>query len=60
VLAYAAIKSGARMPGVKTHNFGAKIAEFRHEPWRHRASFDPYAGVISCMPTHQSIDPLWN
>ena len=30
VLAHAAIKSGARMPGVKAHNFGAKIAESMH------------------------------
>ena len=54
------LKSGTRMPGVKTHNFEAEIAEFMHEPWRHRSSFDSYAGVVSCMPTHHSIDLFWN
>jgi hypothetical protein len=49
-----------RMPGVKTHNFEAAIAEFMHEPWRHPSSFDSYAGVVSCMPTHHSIDLFWN
>ncbi|MDQ6702695.1 MAG: hypothetical protein M3Z96_06130 [Pseudomonadota bacterium] len=53
-------KSGTRMPGVKTHNFEAEIAEFMHEPWRHRSSFDPYASVISCIPTHHSINLFWN
>ena len=54
------LKSGTRMPGVKTHNFEAEIAEFMHEPWRHRSSFNSYAGVVSCMPTHHSIDLFWN
>jgi hypothetical protein len=53
-------KSGTRMPGVKTHSFEAEVAEFVHEPWRHRSSFDPYASVISCIPTHRSIDLFWN
>ena len=48
------------MPGVKIHNFEAEIAEFMHELWRHRSSFDPYAGVISGIPTHHSTDPFWN
>jgi hypothetical protein len=53
-------KSGTRMPGVKRRNFDAEIAEFMHEPWRHRTSFDSYAGVISCIPMHHSIDLFWN
>jgi|SRR5664279_850897 len=54
-------KSGTRISDVKTHNFEAKIAELMHEqPWRHRSSLDPYAGVISCIPTHDRIDLFWN
>jgi hypothetical protein len=54
------LKSGTRMPGVKTHNFEAEIAEFMNEPWRHCSSFDSYAGVVSCMSTHHSIDLFRN
>ena len=43
-------ESGTRMAGVKTRNFEAEIAEFMHEPWRHRTSFDSYAGVILMTP----------
>jgi hypothetical protein len=30
-----------------------------HEPWRHRSSFDPYAGVIPRMATHHNADLFW-
>ena len=51
-------KSGTRMPGVK--KFEAEVAEFMHEPWRHRSSFDPYASVIFWIPTRHIIDLFWN
>ena len=33
------------MPGVETNDFEPEIAEFMHQPWRHRSGLDPYAGV---------------
>jgi hypothetical protein len=53
------LEGGTRMPGIKTHNFEAEIAEFMHEPWRHRSSFDSYVGVIPRIATHQSADLFW-
>jgi hypothetical protein len=53
------LKSGSRMPGIETNDFESKMAEFMHQPWRHRSSLDPYADVFSRMPTHQTADLLW-
>jgi hypothetical protein len=54
------LEGGARMPGIETNDFEPEIAEFMRQPRRHRSSFDPYASVISCIPTHHSIDLFWN
>jgi hypothetical protein len=37
-----------------------EIAEFVHQPWRHRSGLDPYAGVIPRMPADQNADLFWN
>jgi hypothetical protein len=42
------------MPGIQTNDFEPEIAEFMHEPWRHRSGLDPYASVIPRMPAHQT------
>ena len=47
---------GTRMLGIETNDFKPKIAEFMHQPRRHRSGLDSYANVISRMPTHQKVD----
>jgi len=34
----------------------ARIAEFMHQPWRHRSGLDPYAGLVPRMPVDQNGD----
>src|SRR3984893_8374385 len=48
------------MPGIETNDFEPEIAEFMHQPWRHRSGLDPYAGVIPRMPADQNGDLFWN
>jgi hypothetical protein len=48
------------MPGVETKDFESEIAKPMRQPWRHRSSLDPYADVISHMPTHYTMDLFWN
>jgi hypothetical protein len=44
------------MPRVKARNVERSAAQLMHEPWRHRASFDPDAGVVSSMPPNSQLD----
>jgi hypothetical protein len=53
------LKGSACMPGVETNDFEPEIAEFMHQPWRHRSGLDPYAGVIPRMPADQNADLFW-
>jgi hypothetical protein len=53
-------EGGTRMSGIETNHFEPEIAEFMHQPWRHRSGLDPYAGVISRMPADQNADLFWN
>ena len=53
------LEGGACVPSIETNDFESTIAEFMHEPWRHRAGLDPYAGIISRMPAHQNADLFW-
>ena len=46
------------VPGIETNDFEREIAEFVHEPWRHRSGLDSYAGVISRSPADQNSDLL--
>jgi hypothetical protein len=48
------------MPGIETNDFEPEIAEFMHQPWRHRSGLDPYTGVIPRMPADQNGDLFWN
>jgi hypothetical protein len=50
------LESGAGMPSVETNDFKSESAEFMHQPWRHRASLDANAGIISRMSAHHSGD----
>jgi transposase len=50
------LEGGAGVPGVETNDLKPQSAKFMHEPWRHRASLDPNAGVISRMSAHRSGD----
>jgi hypothetical protein len=50
------LKGGSCMPGIETYDFEPKIAEFMHQPWRHRSGLDSYADVISRMPQHHIAD----
>jgi len=44
------------MPGIETNDFEPEIAEFMHQPWRHRSGLDPYTGVIpACRRTKTVI-----
>src|ERR1700730_12109218 len=54
------LEGGARMPGIETNDFEPEIAEFMHQPWRHRSGLDPYAGVIPRMQADQNGDLFWN
>ena len=47
------------MPGIETNDFEPEIAEFMHQPWRHRSGLDPNAGVIPRVPAHQNADLFW-
>ena len=42
------------MPGIETNDFEPEIAEFMHQPWRHRSGLDPNAGAIPRVPAHQN------
>jgi hypothetical protein len=53
------LKGGTRMPSIETNDFEPEIAEFMHQPWRHRSGLDPYAGVIPRMPADQNADLFW-
>ncbi len=33
-------------------------AQFMHEPWRHRAGFNPNASIISSMSPHSPLNCL--
>jgi hypothetical protein len=46
--------------GACGNDFGPEIAQFMHQPWRHRSGLDPYAGVISRMPADQNAHLFWN
>jgi hypothetical protein len=54
------LEGGARMPGIETNDFEPEIAEFMHEPRRHRSGLDPYSNIISRMPMHHTADLFWN
>ena len=54
------LEGGTRMPGIETNDFEPEIAEFMHQPWRHRSGLDPYAGVIPRMSADQNADLFWN
>jgi hypothetical protein len=54
------LKGGSCMPGIETYDFEPKIAEFMHQPWRHRSGLDSYADVISRMLQHHIADLFWN
>ena len=54
------LEGAARMPGIETNDFEPEIAEFMHQPWRHRSGLDPYAGLVPRMPTDQNGDLFWN
>jgi hypothetical protein len=54
------LEDAAPMPGIETNDFEPEIAEFMHQPWRHRSGLDPYAGVIPRMPADQNGDLFWN
>src|ERR1700730_13269682 len=54
------LEGGTCVPGIETNDFEPEIAEFVHEPWRHRSGLDPYAGVIPCVPTHETADLFRN
>jgi hypothetical protein len=54
------LEGGTCVPGIETNDFEPEIAEFVHEPWRHRSSLDPYPSVISRMPADQNADLFWN
>ncbi len=50
------LEGGARMPGIETNDLEPEIAEFMHQPWRHRSGLDPYTGVIpACRRTKPVI-----
>ena len=51
-----AITGCPHMPSVETNDFKSESAEFMHQPWRHRASLDANAGIISRMSAHHSGD----
>ena len=56
------LEGGACVPCIKTNDFEPEIAEFMHEPRRHRSGPDPYAGAIPRMPADQNADlflDLW-
>ena len=50
------LEGGACVPSIETNDFEPEIAEFMHQPWRHRSGLDPYAGVIPRMPADQNAD----
>jgi hypothetical protein len=54
------LEGAARMPGIETNDFEPEIAEFMHQPWRHRSGLDPYAGLVPRMPADQNGDLFWN
>jgi hypothetical protein len=54
------LEGGACVPGIQTNDFEPEIAEFMHEPWRHRSGLDPYSSVTSRMPADQNADLFWN
>jgi hypothetical protein len=54
------LEGSARVPGVETNDFKPEIAEFMHEPWRHRSGFHPHSCVSSRMPADQNPDLFWN
>jgi hypothetical protein len=54
------LKGGSCMPGIETNDFEPEIAEFMHQPWRHRSGLNPYADIISRMPQHHIADLFWN
>ena len=45
---------------VEANDFKPQIAEFMHEPWRHRSGLDPQTCIISRMPADQNPDLFWN
>src|SRR5208283_2127181 len=50
------LESSAGVPSVETNDFKSESAQFMHQPWRHRASFDANAGFIPRMSAHHSGD----
>ena len=53
-------KSGTRVLGLKPHNFGPRLRSSCTIHGVIALSIDPYAGVISRIPTHHSFDLFWN
>jgi hypothetical protein len=45
------LEGGACVPSVEANDFKPKIAEFMHEPRRHRSGFNPHSCVSSRMPS---------
>jgi len=41
---------------VETNNIQSPLAERVHEPWRHRAGFQPDTSVLSRMPFYDSFE----
>ena len=43
------LEGGACVPGIETNDFEPEIAEFMHQPWRHRSGLDPYVDVFGLL-----------
>jgi len=54
------LEGGACVPGIETNDFEPEIAQFMHQPWRHRSGLDPYAGIVPRMPAGQNAYLFWN
>jgi hypothetical protein len=54
------LERGARVPRIEANHFEAEIAQFMHNPWRHRAGFDPYPSLVARVSAQVDADLFWN
>src|SRR5271157_4977335 len=52
------LECGTGMSRIEANNVKPSLAQFMHKPRRHRAGFDPNAGIVSRMPSHRPLNLL--
>src|SRR5271166_2095210 len=52
------LECGTGMSRIEADHVQPSLAQFMHKPRRHRAGFDPDAGIISRMPSHSPLNLL--